>query len=330
MHDLIKELELKKERELRAKIEKEEIQKALKEIERTKTNALERDKRRELERLAAERENLRLREEEVMEEVRRLEAQSYEQERRLKEDKERKLQKVDNSEYYGQIMRKKEIEMAKERGEEIAQLQMKKENLERDRQKIMEDLEKVKSGDITGLRKNEASRWVANDIIQKGGAPSSGIDITRVKLDPSVKDKLISDQVRINHLKDQREKLLRDAHPEMDELDAMLQQWQLPNPTNKYQTQPYPNQVARSMAGRPGSGIVPVGINDPMPIQMRGSPQRNREPRNVSFAAAKYEQHGEGDPQFFAQIADLEEHLIRKIPQFDGHTFQAPQSLQQS
>ena len=74
MHDLIKELELKKERELRAKIEKEEIQKALKEIERTKTNALERDKRRELERLAAERENLRLREEEVMEEVRRLEA----------------------------------------------------------------------------------------------------------------------------------------------------------------------------------------------------------------------------------------------------------------
>ncbi len=70
---------------------------------------------------------------------------------------------------------------------------MKKENLERDRQKIMEDLEKVKSGDITGLRKNEASRWVANDIIQKGGAPSSGIDITRVKLDPSVKDKLISD-----------------------------------------------------------------------------------------------------------------------------------------
>jgi len=29
----------------------------------------------------------------------------------------------------------------------------------------MEDLDKVKQGDLTGLRKNEASRWVANDII---------------------------------------------------------------------------------------------------------------------------------------------------------------------
>jgi len=39
---------------------------------------LERDKRRELERLAAERENLRLREEEIMDEIKNLEAKSYE------------------------------------------------------------------------------------------------------------------------------------------------------------------------------------------------------------------------------------------------------------
>lgn len=78
MHDLIKELELKNERELRAKIEKEEIQKALKEVERTKVSALERDKRRELERLAAERENLRLKEEEVVDEIKNLENKMYE------------------------------------------------------------------------------------------------------------------------------------------------------------------------------------------------------------------------------------------------------------
>ena len=66
---------------------------------------------------------------------------------------------------------------------------MKKDNLERDRQRLMEDLEKVKLGDFTALRKNEASRWAANDIIQRGGVPSTGVDITRVKLDPSVKDK---------------------------------------------------------------------------------------------------------------------------------------------
>jgi len=39
---------------------------------------LERDKRRELERLAAERENLRLREEEIMDDIKNLEAKSYE------------------------------------------------------------------------------------------------------------------------------------------------------------------------------------------------------------------------------------------------------------
>lgn len=36
----------------------------------------------------------------------------------------------------------------------------------------MDDLEKVKGGDLQSLRKNEASRWVANDIIRKGGMPS--------------------------------------------------------------------------------------------------------------------------------------------------------------
>lgn len=73
----------------------------MKEIEKTKTNALERDKRRELERLAAERENLRLREEEIMDEIKNLENKQYEQERKLKEDKDRKLNQVNNSEYYG-------------------------------------------------------------------------------------------------------------------------------------------------------------------------------------------------------------------------------------
>ena len=44
-------------------------------------------------------------------------------------------------------------------------LQNKRDLLERDRKRIMEDLDKVKQGDMSGLRKNEASRWVANDIL---------------------------------------------------------------------------------------------------------------------------------------------------------------------
>ena len=65
--------------------------------------------------------------------------------------------------------------------------------LEKDRQRIMEDLDKVREGDFQSLRKNEASRWVANEIIQKVNIPNQGIDITRVKLDPKVKDKLLND-----------------------------------------------------------------------------------------------------------------------------------------
>lgn len=41
--------------------------------------------------------------------------------------------------------------------------------LERDRMRLMDDLDKIKSGDMESLRWNEASRWVANDIISKGG-----------------------------------------------------------------------------------------------------------------------------------------------------------------
>lgn len=86
MHDLMKELETKKDREIRARIEREEINKALKDIDRAKTSALERDKRRELERLAAERESLRLKEEEVLDEINQLEGKLFEQERRLRDE----------------------------------------------------------------------------------------------------------------------------------------------------------------------------------------------------------------------------------------------------
>jgi len=56
----------------------------------------------------------------------------------------------------------------------------------------MQDLEKVKQGDLTSMRRNEASRWAANDIIHR--PPSiAAVDISRVKLDPAIKDKLISD-----------------------------------------------------------------------------------------------------------------------------------------
>lgn len=47
-------------------------------MEKTKLSALERDKRKELEKLAAEREHLRLREEEIIDDIKGLEGKMYE------------------------------------------------------------------------------------------------------------------------------------------------------------------------------------------------------------------------------------------------------------
>jgi DNA gyrase/topoisomerase IV subunit A len=56
---LIRELEHRKEHELRAQIEKEEIMRSIKDFDRGQLTALERERKKELERLATERENLR-------------------------------------------------------------------------------------------------------------------------------------------------------------------------------------------------------------------------------------------------------------------------------
>lgn len=64
---------------------------------------MERDKRRELERIAAERENLRLREEEVMDDIVRLEDEKLRQDRQMKEERSMKQEQVDNSDYYKKV-----------------------------------------------------------------------------------------------------------------------------------------------------------------------------------------------------------------------------------
>ena len=60
-----------------------------------------------------ERENLRLKEEEIMDDITRYEKQLYEQEKHFKSDKDRAQDRVDKSNYYGNEVRRKEIELAK-------------------------------------------------------------------------------------------------------------------------------------------------------------------------------------------------------------------------
>jgi hypothetical protein len=74
-----------------------------------------------------------------------------EKEAQMQRDKERmfdKLMDINDQRGHMGTQRYKEMQLAKERGEMIAQLQNKRDILDRDRQRIMEDLEKVKSGDL--------------------------------------------------------------------------------------------------------------------------------------------------------------------------------------
>ena len=219
MVDLLNELKSREDRRIRAQLEQKDIQKALKEIERDKASALQRDKRRELERIAAERETLRLREESCMDEIRNYEEKVYESEKRLQEHRNKLQNKVDSSEYI-QTVRKKEIELAKHRGEELARLKHKKEQLEIDRERIMGDLELAKNGDPSVLRKNEASRWVANDIISSGK-----MDFKNIKISEEMKDNLVSIQAKINMHKEAKAKIEKEAFPMIDELDVLQKQY---------------------------------------------------------------------------------------------------------
>lgn len=87
--DMLRELELKKERELRARIEKDQIRRALVDLEKAKLTIVGQEKKKELERLAAEREALRMQEAELLRDIETLEGNSQNLEAMRKEELDR-------------------------------------------------------------------------------------------------------------------------------------------------------------------------------------------------------------------------------------------------
>ena len=81
--DLLKDLEQRKEKELRAQIEKEEIARTLKEMDRDALTNADKHKHRELEKLGAERENLRITEQTLLDEIKNMEEAMMKKENRF-------------------------------------------------------------------------------------------------------------------------------------------------------------------------------------------------------------------------------------------------------
>ena len=83
----------------------------------------------------------------------------------------------------------------------------------------MEDLDKVKSGNLQGIRRNDAARMVGGESLKS--LPDLRGDDRYARLEPSLKDKLINDQVKINFLREAQRRTLGDMMPEIDELDIL-------------------------------------------------------------------------------------------------------------
>ena len=103
---------------------------------------MERERKKELERLAVERDNLGMREQQLMEEVKKMELQLLEQEKFMRK------QNQPGGQDTGMMgdMRRKEMELARERGEKVVQLKAQRDRMERERERILDDLDRVKSG----------------------------------------------------------------------------------------------------------------------------------------------------------------------------------------
>jgi hypothetical protein len=208
LEDLLNELDKRKERESKARIEKEQIESAMHELENRKLSALEADKKKELQKLHNERETLRLKEEELMNEVQRLQQRIDDNERLWKAERDKtnlKAQGVD-VEINMQNLHKRQLQLAKERGEFAASLVKKKDILEAERVRIMDDLRKMKKGDFGSIRKNAAGVLVANRIL---GNPSVNLDDRRLPSQAQkLREKMSEDYERLEKLKKQHQETL--------------------------------------------------------------------------------------------------------------------------
>jgi len=194
--ELLKELELKKERELRAQVEKDQIRRALFDLEKTKLNTLELEKKKELQKLEKDREQLRIQEDNLLKEIQKVEDNTYQLDQMRNEEIEKLSSMKDN-------MKSKQVENKKineylimERSDKISQLRLKREQLEKERIRIMDNLGKVKTGDLSSLRKNPLSIFTtpAQAMLQDMK------DIQTYSV-PIIKDKIYQAENRLQSLK---------------------------------------------------------------------------------------------------------------------------------
>ena len=110
-------------------------------------------------------------------------------------------------------IRRQELELAKDRGVKVTEIKNQRDKLERERLRIMDDLEKIRSGEGLPHRRNDAARFVAEQSLTNFGYPGA--------IEPSLKEKLVGDQNRINQLRQQQQNTYNQMLPDIDDIDVL-------------------------------------------------------------------------------------------------------------
>ena len=206
---------------------------------------------------------------------------------------------------YSQLMKlnKLELEMAKERGDAVVKLQHKRQQLEKERDRIMNDLDGLKNKGRSDRPRTGLSNAGADIIGSRG-------DFDRADLDPAMKDKLIADQVKINYLREQQQKTNQQMI-DMDELDF------LENEVNNRANRNHPRTA--NMHDKPSAPASFESFKNKFPDGFKTSlPPRANNSDNIADdlkdLRKDYVNNGGNDLNFLDKVDDLNDFFKNRAP----------------
>ncbi|CAG9322879.1 unnamed protein product [Blepharisma stoltei] len=207
--DVMNELEGKRNREIRAKADKDQISWAIRDYDRKNLGTGDAGKRNNLLKLEEDRENLRVKENDLWQEIENFQRKMVDDERLWQAEKDRLSleNRGESVKINMELMQKKQMEMARARAIQLQQLSKKKQMIDLERDRIMDDLNQIKKGDYGTIRKNSAGKLVASTII---GTPLASADRKNIPNNLlKLNDKWQEDYERLNQLKKDHEDFIQ-------------------------------------------------------------------------------------------------------------------------
>jgi len=223
IRDLMRDLEKRKEVELRARMEREVVKRELRNLDAVQLKSIESERKQEIAQLARESEQLKMREDELMSEVAKLEDRIQNREKSFKQQQDQV------EDYYTKNLNQKkdahkneQMQLAQYRGQRAARLKAQRQKLENDRAKLEEEMSKVnqevarKHGPKSGV--SSGSSLLVGFEATQGGDEKEEL----TKMVEHIQSSLGAETVRLKKLKQEHQQLVQDDQAQQLELDSQL------------------------------------------------------------------------------------------------------------